>query len=82
MEVVEEEVVTMVEEGEDLVVTVVEEVDLKVVEEARDEEDMVEGEGEGVTREEEAEVGKLRGGSKGTRGTLGLTRVKDGPRGG
>ena len=82
MEVVVEEVVSMVEEGEDLVVTGVEEVDLKVAAEARDAEDLVEGEEEGVTREEEAEVAKDQGGSKGTRGTLGLIRVKGGPRGG
>ena len=75
-----DEVVTMVEEGEDLVVTEVEEVDLKGVVAVRDEEDLEEGEEEGVTREEGAEVGKVQGGSKGTRGTLGLTRVKVGPR--
>ena len=81
MEVVVEEVVSMVAEGEDLVVTEVEEVGLKVAVEAKDEEDLVEGEEEGVTREEEAEVAKVQGGLKGTRVTL-VTRVKDGPRGG
>ena len=81
MEVVVEEVVSMVAEGEDLVVTEVEEVGLKVAVEVKDEEDLVEGEEEGVTSEEEAEVAKVQGGLKGTRVTL-VTRVKDGPRGG
>ena len=75
-EVVVVEVDTMVEEGEDLVVMEVEEVDMKVDEEVKAEEDL----DEEAIREEEAEVGRVQGASKGTRGTFRLTRVK--PRGG
>ena len=74
--VVAAEVDTMVEEGEDLVVMEVEEVDMKVDEEVKAEEDL----DEEAIREEVAEVGRVQGASKGTRGTFRLTRVK--PRGG
>merc|ERR1719266_2599963 len=66
----------MLEVGGDLVVMEAEEVVLKVAEGVRGEEDLEE---EGVIRGEEAEVAKVQVDSKGTKGTLGLTRI-DGPR--
>ena len=81
-EVMTEVVVVEVEEGEDLVVMEVAEVDLKVDEEVRGEEDLEEEEEEEAIREEGAEVAKVQGASKGTRGTSVLVMVKEGPRGG
>ena len=79
MTVVVVEVETMLEVGGDLVVMEAEEVVLKVAEVVRGEEDLEEEEEEGVIRGEEAEVAKVQVDSKGTKGTLGLTRI-DGPR--
>lgn len=79
MMVVVVEVETMLEVGGDLVVMEAEEVVLKVAEVVRGEEDLEEEEEEGVIRGEEAEVAKVQVDSKGTKGTLGLTRI-DGPR--
>ena len=65
--------------GDEKEVMEAEEVVLKVAEVVRGEEDLEEEEEEGVIRGEEAEVAKVQVDSKGTKGTLGLTRI-DGPR--